>query len=47
MYLREVLIDIGLLLAFVLLLPLAIPLAVVAVAVLFFQRTILWRFSAA
>jgi hypothetical protein len=46
-HIREVFADIGWLVLIVLLLPLAIPLGVLAVAVLFVQRTVLWRRSAA
>jgi hypothetical protein len=44
---REALIDLALLIVIVMLLPLAIPLGIVAMAILFVQRTILWRRSAA
>jgi hypothetical protein len=44
---REALLDIVWLIVIVLLLPLAIPLGILAMAVLFVQRTVLWRRSAA
>jgi hypothetical protein len=44
---REVLIDIALLIVIVMLLPLAIPLGILAMVILFVQRTVLWRRSAA
>jgi hypothetical protein len=46
-HIREALVDLALLIVIVMLLPLAIPLGIVAMAVLFVQRTILWRRSAA
>jgi hypothetical protein len=44
---REVLLDVVWLIVIVMLLPVAIPLGVLAVAVLFVQRTVLWPRSAA
>jgi hypothetical protein len=40
---REVFVDIAWIIVIVLLLPLAIPLGLLAMAVLFVQRTVLWR----
>lgn len=45
MNIREALVDVVWLFVIVLLLPLAIPLGLLAMAVLFVQRTVLWRRS--
>ena len=47
MNIREALVDVLWLIVIVMLLPLAIPLGIVAMVVLFVQRTVLWRRSAA